>query len=217
VKGQELLEKFNKDETIPFRDIYKNLNRTFPDFMYQFCEINAKTPEKRGHNQQNAVIAYLLDLPIEDIIAMNIKRRGLFISKGQKASPKCIENASKMGSQMLSKWRVTKPQKALFEMVKKYDKKAVMEYRVKCFDRYRSFDIYSPRINTLIEMHGRVWHDHTKEKLRELVTKNIKNDEFKKKIAEEIGKALVVFWDDQQEAWEETLRRVYEEAKGEKC
>jgi hypothetical protein len=216
-KSKELFSNFKKDETLPFKDIHSKLSKLFPDFMYQFCEVEIQDPEKRGHNQQNAVIAYLLELPIEEVVSMNIKRRGLFISKGQKASPKCIESASRMGSQMLSKWRVTKPQQKLYGMVKEYDPAAVMEYRIKCFSRYRSFDIYSPKINTLFEMHGRVWHDYTKEILRDVVTKNIKNDEFKKKIAEENGKDLLVFWDDQQETWESELRRIYEEIKGEEC
>lgn len=210
LKAKELLRNFTVDDRLTFKSIFQGLSKSFPDFMYQFCGVEAVNPEKRGHNQQNAVIAYLLDLPIEQVISLNIKRRGLFISKGQKASEKCIESASKMGSQRVSKWRVTKPQQLLFEMVRVYDPDAVMEYRLKCSSRYRSFDIYSPKINTLIEMHGRVWHDYSKDSLRELVTKNIKNDEFKKKVAEEHGKDLLVFWDDQQETWEERVRSIYE-------
>lgn len=61
-------------------------------------------------------------------------------------------------------------------------------------------------------MHGRVWHDvnKTRPKLLELVKKNTINDSYKEVLAKENGYRHLIFWDDEQETWLETVRKLYE-------
>jgi len=138
--------------------------------------------------------------------------RGRKISRGQKNSEKFIQHASRIGSELLSSRRVTKPHLKLFNLVKQYDENASIEYKLKIGNRHRSYDIYSPRINALIEMHGRTWHDMKKssKKLDKIRKYNIKNDEMKQKFAITSGYAYYIFWDDEDGVWADTIRSIYE-------
>ena len=74
----------------------------------------------------------------------------------------------------MSKWRITKPHKILFILIKNIDFDAQIEFRVKNENKWHSYDIYSPKINSLIEMHGRFWHDlNSIETCRNLKIKEI--------------------------------------------
>lgn len=68
---------------------------------------------------------------------------------------------------------VVRPHMRLYDRIKAHDSSAVIEYAVNIDGTYKRYDIYSPKINALIEMHGRVFHDltMTKSGLRNIVTK----------------------------------------------
>jgi hypothetical protein len=51
------------------------------------------------------------------------------------------------------------------------------------FPRNKYYDFYIPEINTLIEIHGSYWHPQRTENLTEMQLNNLKNDQFKKKLA----------------------------------
>lgn len=206
-----LWNKFLEDEMIVFGSIYDDLSNKYPDFSYQFANL---IPDAtiRGYNKQKTIIAHLVGVTLKRATKEANKRRGAFISVGQRNSEKFIKMASEHGAKMVSSIRVSKPQIRLFNIIKKYDADAVMEYIVEYNNKYRSYDIYSPKLNSLIEMHGRVWHELGSKnvKMNSLVSKNIKNDELKKIIAKEKQLDLIVFWDDEDSTWEERVKSLYE-------
>lgn len=151
-----------------------------------------------------------IDRKIIDKIAL--KKQGELISEGQKNSPKYRAMASKCASEMTSTWRITRPQRELYEMIKAMDGDAKLEYREQLPDgRQVSFDVYSPRFNAFIEMHGRVWHDpqRTVPKLAHLVASNLVKDQAKKELAEKLCKQYRVFWDDERSYWETDIEQFF--------
>ena len=113
---------------------------------------------------------------------------------------------------MTSQWRVTKPHRRLYEMVLQYDPTAILEYRIQINNRWKSFDVYSPKLNILIEMHGRIWHDLSSSTpgVKDICYKNIENDKIKKDFANSNGFGYEVFWDDEEANWPERLKNIYE-------
>ena len=206
-----LWSQFLLDESLSFSDISKQFEEEFKDFSYQFAEVGIKDPHLRGHNKKNAVFAYLLEMDLSLLVCEIRKRRGVFISKGQKSSDKFHETASRLACELSSRVRVSNAHKNLYQLVLKWDENAHIEHRIKHNNTWKSFDIYSPKIHTLIEMHGRAWHSFGVDSLKDKVSKNIKNDLIKKNLAESLKYHLVVFWDDETEQWEDKLRRLYEE------
>jgi predicted oxidoreductase (fatty acid repression mutant protein) len=86
-----------------------------------------------------------------------------------------------------------------------------MEKKININGSWKSYDIWSPLLGAVIEMHGRVWHDpsHTKEGISHICSANTLNDEIKKKAAMASGFGYFVFWDDQESEWEMQLRGIY--------
>jgi hypothetical protein len=210
-RGKDLYKEITGGDEKGIGYIFSLLNKEFPDFMYMYAdEIGMKS--KRGESDKNTVLAKIVGISIDEWISVSAKQRGKIIRKGQLSSDKFKKIASKIGSEAISRWRVTKPQIRLFDIIKKFDEKAVLEFRVNIDGRHRSFDIYSPKINTLIEMHGRVWHDlsKTKKGLIEICKNNIKNDDIKKSMALSLNKGYVVLWDDEEDSWEKQVRGIYE-------
>ena len=214
-----VLRKFAKDlwkRDVPIGEMHKIMADEFPGFRFQFADRIFGDEKKRGHNSKNGLLAYLLQMPIKRVVRKAAQLRGKKISAGQLGSEKFLEMASRVGSQMTSSFRVSKPQKILYNMVLQHDSAARMEFRIKMGRKWRSFDIYSPKLNAVIEMHGRVWHDLSKttEGLRKITEKNVTNDIFKQSIALAFGYKYFVFWDDQIPQWEIVLRGIYEKTTG---
>ncbi len=217
---------YEKKEIIEFASIYKKdyletnknpveilkiINKEFPFFKWNWKKTKIKN-KIRGHNPQNYLIAEIFDISINTVLSVNKKYRGKFISIGQRKSKKFMEFASEHGANMSSTWRVTVPHKHLFSIIRKHDKDAVIEYKLKYDSRTYSFDIHSPKINALIEMHGRCWHDikKTTKSLVHITEKNSKNDILKENIARLLKYNFYKFWDDEQETWEKEVGAMYE-------
>jgi hypothetical protein len=198
-----------------FSDLKKILDFRFPGWVYDLSNIseddkNQKNKRLSCLSKQNKKLEYLLDMSSEETLKIKRKLRGNKISKGQLNSKKFKKIASKLANSLISKIRVTKPQKKLFELIKKIDKKSKIEYGVYIENvGYRSFDIYSPKYNCLIEMHGRAWHDINRapDRLKELVKKNIINDAIKKAWAETQNKKYLIFWDDEMDKWQKQIKK----------
>jgi hypothetical protein len=96
-------------------------------------------------------------------------------------------------------------------MIQEFDPDASIEKRFTGPTKSFSYDVFSPRINALIEMHGRVWHDlnATPPKLAKMVEKNVENDRLKEALAKAMKLRYEVFWDDQQDSWSEKLEELY--------
>lgn len=61
--------------------------------------------------------------------------------------------------------------------------------------RYKYYDFFVPKINSVIEIHGSYWHPQKKEGLNKIQLKNLKNDEFKKKLAIKNSYKIIVIYD----------------------
>lgn len=195
------------------RQMIKIIEKQYPCFQYNWVsDPEKKLTKENGYIKINAIISEIFDINIKTIKNIILKHRGMGISKGQLASEKFMKFARSQASTLLSSWRVTKPQRRLFEMVKKYDKNAKLEYRIEHERRFYSYDIYSPKINALIEMHGHIWHDpkYAPKSFKDMVDKNLKNDIVKKSLADAKGYILYIFWDNNEESWEDSVRRIYE-------
>lgn len=197
-----------------FFEIWYFIKSNFKDLLYQLYYINGEY-KGRGFSKQHYKLSFLLDIPIEKLSPIFDKRRGLRISKGHD-NPVTKEKLSRAASKACKNFSATRPQKILFEMIKSIDVDAILQYDTFLNRKYRVFDVYSPKFDTLIEMHGRIWHSYTKStekypKMHFKVTKNLENDEFKKNIAVSLGKSLVVFWDDEYYNWEEQIFQIFKE------
>jgi hypothetical protein len=75
----------------------------------------------------------------------------------------------------------------------------------------KSFDIYSPKIGALIEMHGDFWHKlgPKSQKMEPLIKSNIANDALKKAIAEAKGFKYIVFWQSEHPNWIQKIGELY--------
>lgn len=217
--GKQVFWEIDKDETRNFSDIHKVINAKFPNYLYMISDDYHKA-KKRYQGRYATIIGLCTGISPTEVESLLVKRRGKKISVGQRASEKCISTASEMASRLVSTWRISIPHKKLYSMVLEYDSQATMEYRVKTPTRSFSFDIHSPQINSLIEMHGRIWHDleAAPEKLKPLVVKNEANDKVKQGLATAMGMRYIVFWDDQQDRWAGALKELYgnvgQEAQG---
>jgi hypothetical protein len=209
--AQQAFKSIQASSDTGIGNILKLISIEFPGIWYQLAGFEYKY-SVRGTNKRNAILAYLLEISTEDLIKIQQKQRGKMISAGQLASPAFIAMASEHGSKLLSRWRVTKPQLRLFNIIRQFDSDARLEEKIKDQQgKFRSYDIYSPLIGSLIEMHGRVWHDltKTKPKLTKIVLKNTQNDIKKQRIAEEMGLKYLVFWDDKEHEWKDSVEKLY--------
>jgi len=187
--AQQAFEEIAKDPKRSFKEILGLLEGRFPYYGY--------SSPVHGLSKQDFV-ALLLDKTREDWRAIRISRRGDLISAGQRSSPAFMAMAKNAGANLLSKFRVTRPQRLLAEVLTQVDSGTRMEKRLGGY----SFDIFMPGLNCLVEMHGEVWHRHTKDfSLPDLVDRNIKNDIAKSALAAECGFQLEVFWDCDMDRW----------------
>jgi hypothetical protein len=197
--------------------IKKKLLKQFPDFSYQFADIQPpSTSKERGHSKNNLILSMLLDIPLETLVSEAAKRRGKQISVGQRGSEKFMRIASAIGASLISTRRVSAPQERLFDIIQKYDEDSVMEHKLILGNgRVRAVDIYSPKINAFIEMHGRVFHDRnkTRDNLVHIVARNEIADGEKKEFAESRGIGYYVFWDDEEKTWKDEVAKLYEKIK----
>jgi len=183
-----------------FKDLKPLVDRQFPNFMFLFSDeddiVNFRTLFLRSADYDMTVLDRLLK-----------EKRGRRISIGQKASDKCKRAAAFSASNLISRWRVTFPHRVLFELIQTLDPDATIEFKL----RNKSFDIFSPKLNCLIEMHGDFWHKLTSKtgSMVELVKRNIKNDKAKKDIAIGEGYAYAVFWEGEHQLWEKQLYDLY--------
>lgn len=74
----------------------------------------------------------------------------------------------------------------------KYDIEYQSQYRLK--NKYYDFCI--PSLNLIIEVDGVYYHAKDRSNLNEMQKRNIKNDNYKNKLAMKYGKKLVRFWGD---------------------
>ncbi len=192
-----------------FKKLEFYLKNEFPEYKYSFAGLFPYHGGKRGYNRSNSILAFLLDRSIDCIIEEKAKDRGIFISKGQIKSPNFnkIQNANRKGL----KGYTSLAHRVLYNMVLSLDKKSKMEKQIDYGTTWKSYDIVSPSLNILFEMHGRIWHDLTKckPKMENLVKKNVENDEIKKHLAKDSGYPLYIFWDDEVDKWESKLKDIY--------
>lgn len=187
------------------------LDEKFLNYRYSFVGIFPAHGSKRGHNRRNTILSFLIDKPIEWIVRQKALDRGKFIKEGQRKSQK-FDKIISAGRQKLKSF-VSIPHRVLYNMILSVDPNAVMEKQLDYGKTWKSYDIFSPKINALIEMHGACWHDWYKCKpsILSLVVSNVKNDVKKKILACNNGYDLVVFWDDQTNKWEEQVHNLYGE------
>jgi len=211
--GLEILNQIEKDVNLNYFDIFPIIEKTYPKFIYLMSNSLDKTKSKTV-----AFMAWLHpEWKIEAICNKITNRRGLKISIGQKNSEKFVTWASKHGSEMTSTWRVTKPATKLFSMILQEDICAVQEYRLQHTkdNKWMSFDVFSPKLNALIEMNGRVWHELNEKtrrnpKMMSMVEKNLLNDERKRIWAIENNYKHFIFWDDEIESWQKRIKEMFD-------
>jgi len=208
--NKEVFEKYLKETwnnsleqgDVSYSQFIKQVNKKWPKWSYHYANSKEKS---------SALVRKLLGINKADFDKIYLKVRGVKISIAQRNSPEFMEMARAMGAQLISKWRITRPHRELMEMIHSVDNDARIEHSFTLNGRHVSYDIISPKINALIEMHGRVWHDidKTNDGLRHIVEKNIQNDKIKAKGAIDRGFKLLIFWSDEQELWEETIEKEY--------
>lgn len=202
--------KDNKKNPSKYSDLLNKLTKTFPFYGFSLIgkwEHNIK--KDRGHSRQNLYLSLLLDKPVEEIIQERANDRGILIQKGQKKSEKFVKMIN-AGKDKLKSF-VSIPHLTLFNMIQSVDPKAIKEKHIDFQKTWKSYDIFSPKLNILIEMHGHVWHDWHKSKsnMYPLVHSNVINDVIKTCLAEQNGYKLVVFWDDDTDNWEKQIEALY--------
>ena len=180
------------------------VERKFPKFRYSLCGI---IPKKKIHS---SLFAWALDISVEEAQKIMIRNRGERISKRQKASPFCIASASAQAAKLSSGWRISKSQEELYQLVKEIDSQATMEKRVGGNGRTYSYDIFAPKFNCLIEMHGDFWHKPLakpikSDRVRKMIEKNLLNDPIKESLAKERGFRFLVFWESEKGRWKTQL------------
>ena len=192
----------------PTSVLWSELELKFPNYSYFLVSLFDRKFSKWEK------IELLLGITIENWKRVAIRNRGLKISEGQLNSDKFRKMASSTASNLLSKWRLTLPQLVLHQMIKSVDEAATLEKKIKMGDSFKSYDIFSPKVNALIEMHGRIWHESSDKsrhstKLDAIVTHNTKNDLKKKQNALELGYRYEVFWDDHPHLWSTKIKEIY--------
>lgn len=192
-----------------FKKLEKALRDKFPNYGFSFVEMFPKNGDRRGDNRQNAIISFLINRTIDWVIKQKRQDRGKLISIGQLRSPNLI-NMANAGRKTLKSHK-SQPHLVLLNMVLSLDPDAIKEKHVDYKHTWKSYDIFSPSKNILIEMHGRIWHDLQRcaEKLIPLVTENVENDKIKEKLAKDRGYRLFIFWDDETDKWESELKKIY--------
>jgi hypothetical protein len=194
-----------------FSYLVSSLNKSYPQFKWSFVgKFEKNDVKKRGHNNINRILSFLLDISVDDIVRHKILDRGHFISMGQRKSKKMTDSIKEKAGVL--KHYISKSHKELYSLIVEKDPDAIIEKHLEYENAWKSFDIYSPKLNTLIEMHGRVWHDpeNTKKSLYQVALNNFKNDIIKEKLAKFRGFNYAVFWDDHKSTWKKDIEQLYE-------
>jgi hypothetical protein len=192
-----------------FKLLDAELNKKFPDYRYSFVGMFPKQENKRGYNRRNMILALIINKPIEWVVEQKGLDRGKFIQIGQRKSKK-FDKMRCSGRGSLKSF-ISLPHYCLYNMILSVDPGAIMERQIDCGKTWKSYDIFSPKLNMLIEMHGYVWHDwhKCKSKMLPLVEENVRNDVVKMLLADIHGYKLSVFWDDQTDKWEKQIKELY--------
>jgi len=198
-------------EDLRIRAFKRAMETRYPKFIWSFTELTNKNKER-----YRQVIQWLLDISDNEWLKIIRSDRGKKIKEGQNnpvTQEKMLKAIKKAQSRAVNK--ISRPQRKLFEIVKKFDPEAVLEYHVDYEKTWKSFDIFSPKINAFFEMHGRCWHDANscKKGIRHIAEKNIQNDLIKKELSDKLGMSLYIFWDDQTDSWEFKIKQIYENKK----
>jgi hypothetical protein len=213
----KLWEESVEHGDVSFNQFKAKINKMWPEWAYSYADSPKKSSE---------LIRSILKIDKNEFNEIYKKVRGKKISVGQKNSPKFIEMARKQGAMLISKWRISRPHRELMEMIKSVDIEASLEHRITFEGRSVAYDIYSPKINALIEMHGRVWHDPLQSPpgLVKMALANVENDKYKASLSSKYGHVLHIFWSDEQGLWEKKILEIYgtksitiQEAKDKVC
>lgn len=205
--GEKLYEKFVLNEEMQVLELIEQVKTAYPDYIVLFS--NDFKYKINKHKQFFLLISKLSEIEYQQLL---LKRRGINISIGQKKSLKHQESSSRLASQLLSKWRTTIPHQILFNMISELDLEAKIEFKHTEGNKSYSYDIYSPLINSFIEMHGHFWHEPKtidSSKLQRLLNKNLENDKIKENIANKLDKRYVVFWDNDIKNWKNQIEKLY--------
>lgn len=189
-----------------FGEIRNIVEKRYPGFMYVFSgDVLVGTPKF------TAILSQICGVPVDDIARLKLERRGARISAGLIKSPTARQKAARLAQKLCSTWRISFPQRVLFELVRHLDPDASMEYHIE----NKSYDVFSPKKQAVIEMHGDFWHSVSPrgDKMRALIDKNIANDEFKRLLAVSRGLSYHVFWHSKWTSWIMVLEALY----GAKC
>jgi len=194
-----LTDDFIANETMCFEDIKPIVENKFPKFSFMFAD--------RGYRSFKQLFLGETGIDAAALSKLLMSHRGRRISAGQLASPVFREKAAFAAAKLCSVWRISFPQRVLYELIKTLDPLAVLEHRVE----KRSYDIYSPAIAGLIEMHGDFWHSigPNSKKMSAVIEKNIINDEFKALLAKKHELLYIVFWHSKWESWPEKIFELY--------
>jgi hypothetical protein len=181
-------------------DFWKSVEESFPSWKWTF-----------PGTKRLSVISLAAGIQESDVKKLLSLSRGRKISRGQRNSPRFMEMAKEAGANLMSRWRVTLPQRRLFSLFLLYDPDASLEMKMRAPWGQCSFDIFSPKINCVVEMHGRVWHDSSASTpgIVEVAKKNEANDLRKKTLATDMGYRYLVFWSDQEESWEQEVKSLF--------
>lgn len=195
-------------------ELRKALEKSYPLWSYSLSGMFGQTSQFRGDNLPNKKLAYLLEITVKELISIAAKDRGKAIKIAQ-ARPatkrKMLRSLQKPIKNQTARGYVSRAHLELFYMIQSVDPDSRIEKQMKFKSTWKSYDIFSPKINALIEMHGRVWHDpqQTKPKIKHLAQQNSLNDKEKEDFAKKMGYNYIVFWDDMKDTWEQRIEQLY--------
>jgi G:T-mismatch repair DNA endonuclease (very short patch repair protein) len=188
------------------RSVLKILKAEFKDFRFLISD--------QGLKKAVDIVSWLTGVSVQQLKAEGIKYRGIRIAIGQQASPTMKEVRSRNAATLFSKWKISRPHLELYQMILSVDPEAKMEQKLKGTHKWFSYDIYSPKLNAMIEMHGAFWHTvpgpKTKGRVLKMIKHNLVNDVFKAETAIEQGFRLEIFWDKDSLQWEERIKALYD-------
>jgi very-short-patch-repair endonuclease len=121
----------------------------------------------------------------------------------KKSEETCLKFYGKTSLQIrqeaLNQCKITSIEKKIHGLLEKYGVKFIPKYSIPIENSYREYDFCIPDKKLLIEADGDFWHANPliwKDKpMLDVQITNIKNDEYKNKLAKENGFSVVRFWE----------------------